>query len=387
MIIKNGYIHTQLEPPFQGDIQVEDGKIVAIERQIVPGQGEEVIDANGLQVFPGLVDAHTHLGIVEEGIGFEGADHNERSHPLTPNMRGMDGFNPQDSAILESAMAGVTAAAVGPGSANVIGGLYSLVKLKGDKADDMCIKEGIGMKCAFGENAKRVFTAQKRSPNTRMAIAAELREILYKTKEYVEKQDRYQADPDQADRPSYDMKLEALAPVIRGDLPLKVHAHRADDISTAMRICKEFDLNMTIDHCSDGHLIADHIAQGGYDCIVGPTLGFRTKPETRNKTFRTPSVLLEKGLRVAITTDHPVIPLRELRICAAYAGREGLGIDEAMKAITLYPAQIMGVEDRIGSLAVGMDADIVLWTGHPFDIFSTVERTIIDGETVYDSRA
>jgi len=384
ILIQNGKIYTMKEAPFYGDIRIKKGRIKEIGVGLKAQKNEEIIDASGLLVYPGFIDAHTHLGVGEEGIGFEGNDVNERSSAITPQLCGYDAYNPNDSAVEESMRAGVTSVAIGPGSANVIGGLFSMIKLRASSVDEALIKVDVGMKCALGENPKRVGKESSRAPVTRMGTAAKLRESLYLTKEYMEKKKRYEDDSKNNESPSYNMQWEALIPVLEGTLPLKMHVHRADDILTALRITKEFGITPTLDHCSDGHLITEYIKESGAAAIVGPTLGFRTKMETRNKTFETPSILHEAGIPVAITTDHPVIPLRELRICAAYAARYGMGQENALKAITLYPAQIVGLDDRIGSLEKGKDADIVLWNGNPLDVFSETEVVIIDGEVMYN---
>lgn len=385
ILIQNGKIHTMTSEPFFGDIRIKKGKIESIGVGLKHKKDEKVIDASGMWVLPGFIDPHTHLGVGEEGIGFEGNDVNEYSSTVTPHLRGLDAYNPDDEAVRESVMAGVTAAAIGPGSANVVGGLFSMLKLRHDSVDKAIINDAVGMKCALGENPKRVGKETSRAPMTRMGTAAKLRETLFLAKEYHEKLKLHEKDSDKHEKPAYDMKWEALIPVLEKELPLKIHVHRADDILTAIRIAKEFDLKFSLDHCSDGHLITDYIKQSGATAIVGPTLGFRTKMETRNKTFETPGVLHKAGIKTAITTDHPVIPLRELRICAAYAARYGMGQEEALKAITIYPAQLTGVDHRIGSLEEGKDADIVLWSGNPLEVFSEAKLVLIDGKVMHDA--
>lgn len=384
MILKGGIIYTmEGDKPFVGDIRVQGGIIEEIDDQLIPTIDEEVFDCDGMLVFPGFIDPHTHLGVVEEGIGAEGADHNERNNPVTPTMKGYDGANPYDDCFRQSIENGVTSAGIGPGSANVISGEFSYIKLKGRNISDMIVKESIGMKCAFGENPKTVYGKSGKSPLTRMGIAAELRSILFKTVEYKEKKEKHIEEKGSDLLFEKDMSLESMIPVIEKKIPLKAHAHRADDILTAIRIAKEFDINMTLDHCSEGHFIPEFIAESGFPAIVGPTLGHRGKYETRNKTFATPGVLNDHGVLVSITTDHPVIPLRELRICAAYAAKYGMGKMEALKTITINAAKILGVDDTTGSLKVGKSADIVVWDSHPFDIFSSPALVLIDGEKAY----
>ncbi len=362
------------------DVRIEDGKITEIGSHLDP-KDAEVIDAQGALLFPGFIDAHCHLGMWEDGIGFEGADGNEAVDPVTPHMRAIDGINPMDRTFEEARNGGITACASGPGSANVLGGTFAAIKTAGNRIDQMLLKEPLAMKCAFGENPKRVYDAQKKTPSTRMGTAATLRETLFKAKEYWAKKEQTKDDPSK--QPGFDMKLEALGPVLRKEIPLKAHAHRADDILTAIRIAKEFDLNLTLDHCTEGHLIADHLVEEGYPAIVGPSLSERSKFELKNLTFDTPGILYKAGMKIAIMTDSPVIPLQYLPICAALASKHGLPQEEAVKAITINAAEILGLEDRIGSIEVGKDADLVLWDQHPFHYESKVLMTIIDGNIVY----
>lgn len=381
LLIKNGLVYTMEEAPSKIDILVEGGKIKALGKNLDSPESCEVLDADGQMVFPGFIDAHCHLGMWEDAIGFEGADGNEMTDPITPELRAIDGINPLDRTFEESRNGGVTCCATGPGSANVIGGQFAAIKTAGDRIDDMVIKAPLAMKCAFGENPKRVYSEKKKSPSTRMAIAAELRFALARAKEYHEKLELAADDPTK--RPAYDMKLEALRPVITGEIPLKAHAHRADDILTSIRIAKEFGVKLTLEHCSEGHLIAHHIAGEGLSAVVGPSFGERSKFELKNLTFETPGVLSRAGVKVAIMTDHPVVPLHYLPMCAALSVKAGMEEEEALKAISINAAEILGLEDRVGSLAVGKDADIVLWDKHPFEIDSNVLVTIIDGQVVY----
>ncbi|MGB3367457.1 MAG: amidohydrolase [Acidaminobacteraceae bacterium] len=383
MILKGGIIYTMEDSkPFIGDIRVEKGIIREIEYDIMNLKDEEVFDCDGMLVFPGFIDAHTHLGLAENGIGFEGNDVNERSKAITPNVKAIDGINPMDACFDEGISAGVTSVGVGPGSANVVGGEFTYIKLSGNNISDMIVRECVGIKCSFGENPKLVYGKKGKSPLTRIAIASELRNLLFKAKEYLEKKEEHLKENGDLNLFDKNYELEPMIRVIKGEIPLKAHAHRADDILSAIRIAKEFGVELTIEHCSDGHLIAEHVAASGFPAIVGPTFGHRTKFETKNKTFRTPNKLHEKGVKVAITTDHPVIPIRELRICGAYAAKYGMGKMEALKAITIYPAEILGVSDITGSLKVGKMADIVVWDSHPFDIFSDPKLVLIDGKKV-----
>jgi len=346
----------------------------------------QIIDAQGLIVTPGLVDAHCHLGMWEEGIGFEGADGNEAVEPVTPQLRAIDSINPMDISIQEAREGGVTTAVTGPGSANVIGGTFLAMKTWGKRIDKMVIKDPVAMKIAFGENPKRVYDEQHKSPTTRMATAAILREVLFEAQKYAEDKERSITEPDE--KPEFDLKLEAMLPVIKKEIPLKAHAHRADDIFTALRIANEFDLDITLDHCTEGHLIADELAIDGKAAIVGPSFGSRTKFELKNMTFDTPKVLHEAGIKIALMTDSPVIPLQFLSMCAGLAVKSGLPEEEGWKAITINAAEIAGISDRVGSLEEGKDADIVLFNGNPLkSLDHEVKATIIDGKLVYNNLA
>ena len=382
ILIKDGNILTMEGKRYErASILIENGKIKEIGEDIVAPLDATIIDAAGRIVMPGMIDAHCHLGMWEDAIGFEGDDGNECTDPVTPHLKAIDGINPMDRTFQEAYEGGITSVASGPGSANVIGGQFVAMKTYGHRVDDMIIKDPIAMKCAFGENPKRVYDSQKKSPSTRMATAAILRDALSKAKEYGAKLEAAKDDPSK--KPSYDMKMEALQPVIRGEIPLKAHAHRADDIFTAIRIAKEFGVKMTLEHCTEGHLIAEDLKKEGLYAVIGPTFGHRTKVELKNKSFDTPAVLTKAGIKVAIMTDSPVIPLQNLPMCAALAMRAGMEEEEAMKAITINAAEILGIEDRVGSLKEGKDADIVIWNGHPFDLQAEVAYTIIDGKIVY----
>ena len=381
LLIKNGHIYAMNDEVIEnGSILIKDGKIVAVGKDLEAPTDAKVIDAGGRMVTPGFIDAHSHLGMWEDSIGFEGSDGNEMVDPITPQLRGIDGINPMDRTFKEAYQGGVTTAVTGPGSANVIGGTFVALKTYGHRVDDMIIKDPIAMKVAFGENPKRVYNEQKKSPMTRMATAALLRETLYKAKSYLEK--KVNVDPSK--RPDYDIKMEALIPVLKKEIPLKAHAHRADDIFTALRIAKEFDLDITLEHCTDGHLIAEDLAKEGKPAIVGPTFGERSKYELKNKTFDTPNVLYQAGVKIAINTDSPVIPLEHLSLCAGLAHKAGLPMIEALKSITINPAEIVGIDDRVGSIQVGKDADIVIFDGNPIkDLDSKTYMTIVDGKIVY----
>lgn len=378
MLIKNALIYTMTGDIIKnGSILIKDGKIEKVGQGIEAQDGTEIIDVGGRMLTPGFVEAHCHLGLEEDAIGFEGDDINEMVEPVTPEVRAIDGINPMDKTLQEAYEGGVTTAITGPGSANVIGGQAVAIKTYGHRVDDMIVKNPVAMKVAFGENPKRVYSEQKKSPITRMSTAAILRENLFKTRSYMEKKE-------DGNNKDFDFKLEALVPVLKKEIPIKAHAHRADDIFTALRIAKEFDIDITLDHCTEGHLIADDLVKEGKGAIVGPTMGHRSKYELKNTNFETPKILNEKGVKIAITTDSPVIPLHHLSLCAGLAHKAGLDEMEAYKAITIYPAEIIGIDDRVGSIEVGKDADIVVFDGNPIkDVGFETFMTIIDGKIVY----
>lgn len=386
LFIKNAKIFTMAGNPIEnGCVLIQGDKIQEVGSDLVAPLDADVIDAQGKMLFPGFIDAHCHIGLFEEGIGFEGSDGNEMTDPLTPHIRAIDGINPRDEAFENALKGGVTTAASGPGSANVVGGVFSVLKLHGDRVDDMILTETLAMKCAFGENPKRVYADKKVMPMTRMGTAAKLRELLLKSFEYRDKKKLAEEDPSKM--PAFDMKLEAMLAVVNKEIPLKAHAHRADDIFTAIRIAKEFDVRLTLEHCTEGHLIADHLAKEGYAAVIGPTFGNKSKFELNQKSFDTPKVLHEAGVKFAIMTDSPVIPLEHLPMCAALAHKAGLDENEALKSITINAAEILELDHRIGSIEVGKDADLVLWDGHPFDLQSKVLCTMVNGKVVYQAKA
>lgn len=382
LFIKNGKVFTMENGILDGaSILIENGKIIDIGYDLKESEDAHVIDAQGKIVMPGFIDAHTHIGIVESSIGFEGSDHNERTNPITPQLRAIDAINPVDIAFKEAIERGITCTATGPGSANVIGGEFVAIKTYGDRVDDMIVKKTVGMKCAFGENPKRNYNQKDQMPMTRMGIASLLRETLFKAVDYKKRVEA--AKDDYAKRPAFDMKHEAMLQVLNKEIPLKVHAHRADDILTAMRIADEFDVDITLDHCTEGHLIAKYIKNAGLNAIVGPNMTHRSKFELSNRSFITPKVLVENGIKIALMTDHPVIPLHLLPVCASLAVKSGLDEMEALKALTINPAEILKIDDKVGSIKVGKDADIVIWNGNPLDINSDVIYTIVNGMVVY----
>lgn len=378
MVIVNGIIHPVDAPVIeQGFVAWEGGKITQVGpmEDLPTGDLGEVIDARGAHVTPGYIDAHCHLGTFGDGLGFEGEDVNEMTDPVTPHLRVLDSLNPMDDTFAEARRGGVTTVVTGPGSANPIGGQMACIKTWGEVADDMVVASPISMKMATGENPKRVYHSKKASPMTRMATASHIRETLRKARLYADKQDR-------GEHPEYDPKLEALLPVLRRELPVHVHAHRADDIATALRIAKEFDLRCVAVHGTEGHLIARHIKESGCPVITGPNLTDRSKPELKHKSLETPAVLERAGVKVAICTDHPVIPIQYLPLCAGLAVRGGMTPESALAAITLNPAEILGIQDRVGSLTPGKDADIVVTPGSPFSATEEPSVVILGGKRV-----
>ena len=366
-----------------GSILVENDKIKKVGQFDAKDYPEAtVIDAGGKLVTPGLVDPHCHIGIMEEGIRFEGNDTNEISGPIYPELRGIDSVYVKDMAFEYTYKSGITTVNTGPGSANIIGGTFSAIKTYGETVDEMIIKEETCMKMALGENPKRVYGSDKKNPATRMASAALMREWLFKAKEYYDKIKAYEAGEEDAKKPPFDMKLHSLMRVFDGML-VKIHAHRADDIMTAIRIIKEFDLNATIDHATEAYLIPEQIKQSGVPLIIGPTLGMASKYELVNKSFTSAKVLEDHDITFAIMTDHPVITLDTTLVQAALFIKEGLSEEEALKALTITSAKVNGIDDRVGSLEEGKDADIVIWNGPLFDIMTRAETVIINGEVVH----
>ena len=380
LLIKNGHIKTMAGPDLESGCVLigDEGKILAVAEHLDIPAGAEVIDAKGALVTPGCVDAHCHIGLDNEATGWEGKDYNEMADPLTPQLRAIDSINPMDEAFDLAIRSGVTTACTGPGSANVVGGTFVAIKLHGKRVDDMIVKNPIAMKCAFGENPKRVYgQGGKKSPMTRMGTAALLRELLFKTKRYLD-------DKENGKNPGFDMKLEAMIPVVKGELPLKAHAHRADDIFTAIRIAKEFGVGITLDHCTDGALISDELAGEGLPAFVGPSLGSKTKIELKNKSFTTPAALNKAGVPFSIITDAPVIPLQYLPLCAGLAVSAGLDVEEAWRAITINPARQVGIADRVGSLEPGKDGDVVIWTADPLTtVGAEAAVTVLEGKVIH----
>jgi len=383
LLIKNGNILTMEGRNYEkADILIENGKIKSIGEKLRAPKGAVVVDAAGKIVTPGLIDAHTHLGISENSIRWEGNDTNEMTDPVTPHLRAWDAINPMCESFRESVEGGVTSVIVSPGSANVIGGQTAAIKTGGaNRIDDLIIKAPHSLKCALGENPKSVYGQGKKvAPSTRMATAAIFRETMFKAREYMEKKEK----AEDGKKPDFNMKYEALIPVLKREIPVHYHAHRADDIHTAIRLTKEFNIRTVLIHSTDAHLITDDIKESGYPTIIGPTLVAKSKPEVKNKTFETVNILNQKGMYSAITTDHPVIPLQHLNVCAALCAQAGLPEDEAIKGITIYAAEVMGLADRIGSIKKGKDADIVVWDKHPLQSTAKAEVVLIDGNILHN---
>lgn len=378
MIIKNGVVHTMADDGEKlVDIRVTDGKIAELGHNLNQ-KNCQLIDAKGLHIYPGFIDAHTHIGISEEKIGIAGDDCNESTNPVTPGLRAIDAINPMDSAFHNALSVGVTAVMAGPGSANPIGGQFACIKTDGRRIEDMIVKAPAAIKIALGENPKNTYGENGNMPLTRMGTAYLIRDELQKARDY------YLAKKNAKDPGSVqtDYSYEPYLPLFEGSIPLKAHAHRLDDIFTAIRLAKEFGVGLTLDHCTEGHLAPDLIAQSGFPAIVGPSLASRSKLEVENADFKTAGILHDAGIRVAITTDHPVSRIQYLPLCAGLAAKEGLGKAAALRAITIDAAIIAGASDRIGSIEVGKDADLVLYRGDPLEISGQALCTIVGGNAV-----
>ncbi len=384
LLLKNGTIHSMAGEAFTGDILIKDGKIHSLGKNL-SANGAEEIDLSGKLVFPGFIDAHCHIGMWEDGMGEEGSDGNEMTDPITPQLRAIDGLNPFDPCFKEAREAGVTTAVTGPGSANVIGGQFAAMKTCGRSVEEMILKDPIAMKAATGENPKTVYAEKKVTPTTRMAIASLFRETLTDAQEYQKDLNSKSEDK----KPDRDIAMEALLPVLERKLTMKIHAHRADDILTALRLAKEFNIKVTIDHCTEGYMITDVLKERleaqGAGIIIGPLLSERSKIELKNLTFKAPRILDEAGIEFAMMTDHPVIPIQFLPVQAGLAVREGLSEETALKSITINAAKIVGIDARVGSLEAGKDADVAVFDAHPFDYRAHCVMTLINGRIVHDA--
>ena len=379
-LIRGGLVHDAVHrDACKADILLADGKIAAIGTDLTAPADAAVFDADGLEVYPGFVDAHTHIGLDGYGIGYEGCDYNEMNDIWTPQLRAIDGINPRDPSLGDARKAGVTCVCTGPGSANVLGGTFLAMKTVGERVDNMIVRDPVAMKCAFGENPKRCY--RDKCDSTRMSTAAFLRGALMQARDYGAR--KQAANGDVTKMPAYNQKLEALLPVLAREIPLKAHAHQANDIFTALRIAREFDLRLTLEHVTEGHLIADELAkEKDVPMAVGPSLTFASKFELQNKSWETPGVLANAGCHVSIITDNSVIPQQYLPLCAGMAVKAGMDPFDALKAITINPAEHIGVADRVGSLEVGKDADVVITNGCPFEVMTEVRAVFIDGVQV-----
>lgn len=379
-LIRGGLVHDAVHRnACKADILLADGKIAAIGSGLTAPADAAVFDADGLEVYPGFVDAHTHIGLDGYGIGYEGCDYNEMNDIWTPQLRAIDGINPRDPSLADARRAGVTCVCTGPGSANVLGGTFLAMKTVGDRVDKMVVRDPVAMKCAFGENPKRCY--RDKCDSTRMSTAAFLRGALMQARDYGAR--KQAANGDITKMPAYNQKLEALLPVLAREIPLKAHAHQANDIFTALRIAREFNLRLTLEHVTEGHLIADELAgEKDVPMAVGPSLTFASKFELQNKSWATPGVLAKAGCHVSIITDSSVIPQQYLPLCAGMAIKAGMDPFDALKAITLNPAEHIGVADRVGSLEVGKDADVVITAGSPFEVLTEVKAVYIDGARI-----
>jgi len=389
MYITGGTIKTMAGKDIaDGCIHIADGKIAEIGRRdevpFHPAAHERVLEIRDGIIMPGIIEAHCHMGITEEKKGMEGDDCNETVNPVTPWLRAIDAINSMDAAFDDAVRAGITSAMIGPGSSNVVGGQFAFLKTKGRRVDDLVVKAPAAMKVAFGENPKVNYSGQGKSPSTRMAIAGILRSELSRAVQYAREKKKAQETGEYF---AENFEMECWLPVLRREIPLKAHVHRVDDIFTAIRIAKEFHLEMTLDHCSEGHLIAEELAAEGFPAIVGPDLASRNKIEVQNIAFKTVGVLNRAGVKTAITTDHPVSLINSLPICAGLAVKSGLPLEEGYRAITINAAQICGVSDRVGSLEPGKDADIAIFSGNPMEVFTRTLYTVIDGEVVYEEEA
>ena len=375
LLIKNGLVFTMESDDGEiTDVLIDKGKIFKIAKDITPSGDTEIIDAAGLRVYPGFIDAHSHIGILEAKKTVQGDESNEATNPITPYVRAIDAINPMDSAFHNALAAGITGVMVGPGSANAIGGQFAFIKTHGRRIDDMIVLAPAAIKIAFGENPMRTYGMNGNLPSTRMGIASIIREELTLAKQYFD------------EGRTGEFNMECYRELFEGKIPLKAHAHRADDIFTAIRIAEEFGLGITLDHCTEGHLIAEEIAKSGYPAIVGPSLASRSKDEVSRSDFKTAGILQNAEVTVALTTDHPVSVIQYLPLCAGLAVKEGMSEHGALRAITIDAARICRVDHRLGSIKEGKDADMVIYDGNPLEIASSVKYTIVNGEIVWQPK-
>jgi imidazolonepropionase-like amidohydrolase len=364
VLLKNAYINPIVSTPFYGDVMIGDGKILDIGPNLISNHETKIVDCSKLFLFPGFIDVHTHLGLYNEGTGWAGNDANDTSDPVTPHVRAIDGVYPLDPAFTDAIYSGITTVHVMPGSSNIIGGTTSVIKTSGINVQKMLVQETAGLKIALGENPKKFHSYGNKDSLTRMGIMARLRETFYEAK--------YSDYPEQ-------LRIAPIVKALKKEIPVRIHAHRADDILSAIHFAEEFDLDLRIEHCTEGHLIADELIGRNLKVSVGPTLTRRSKVELKNKTWLTYQELSKRGVEVSITTDHPYTPIQYLNICAAIAVREGLSEKDALEGITILPARNLRMENRIGSIEKGKDADLVLWTHHPFHFIAKPKWTMING--------
>jgi imidazolonepropionase-like amidohydrolase len=372
------------DPVDDGTVLVTDGKITAVGAGLAVPDGVPVISAHGSWVLPGFIEAHGHVGVHEEAEGWAGSDSNELTEPVTAHVRALDAINPADLGFRDAVSGGVLAVNVNPGSGNPIGGQTAALKCWGRTVDEMLLRAPAGMKSALGENPKRVYGERKQTPATRLGTAAVIRGALVDAANYLAKLDAEERKPEEERKPiDRDLKLEALGRVLRREIPWRQHCHRADDIATALRIAEEFGYELIIDHGTEAHLLADILAAKNIPVIIGPLFTSRSKVELRNRSLDNPGKLAAAGVTIAITTDHPVVPINFLAHQAALSVKHGLDRDTALRALTINPARIIGIDDRLGSIEPGKDADLVVWSGDPLDVLSRVEHALIDGTEIY----
>ncbi len=386
MILENASIYTMVEEPFTGSIAIDGKTIAEVARGEINKEAQERIDLKGAVLTPGFIDAHTHQGLFQGDIGWAGMDGNEKTDPVTPQLRAIDAINPEDPGIVEAPQGGVTTINTGPGSANVFGGLFCAMKTNGRIVDEMILKNPSCLKIALGENPKAVYGKNEKAPQTRMAIASLLREWFFKARDYHEKrtENRRGEGPEAERKADFDLKLDVLDAALRREIPVHAHCHRADDIVTAIRIGEEFNLRLVLIHATEGHRVADYIAAKGVPAVVGPSYVGREKVELRDISFKTPGILSEAGVDVCLQSDtFPPLVYFQSILCMAI--KEGMDRYRAIQAVTVNPARVLGIDDRIGSIEKGKDADMVVWSGDPADFYSRVLMTFINGRMVYSS--
>lgn len=380
LAIVNAHVVPIDGPPFDGAVLIRDGQILALGANLAVPAGFRTVDAAGGWVLPGFIDAHTHLGLHEEGEGWAGNDTNELTDPVTAAVRALDAINPAELGFADALAGGVTTANVNPGSGNPIGGLTVAIHTHGRTVDEMVLRSPSGLKSALGENPKRVYGDKKKMPSTRLGTASVIRDAFVEARNYLDRREVTEPGKPPAAR---NLTSEALGLVLTGSIPWRQHCHRADDIATAIRIADEFGYRLVIDHGTEAHLIADLVAAKGIPVLIGPLFTTRSKVELRNRSLANPGLLAAAGIEISIITDHPVVPINFLVHQATLSVKEGLDRTTALRALTINPARVLGVDGRVGSLAAGKDADLVLWTGDPLDVMQRAARVFIGGREVY----